>query len=130
MRLKVRRLWRASKHLLPLQFGHAQRTSYGGLELVRRSFQLIELKARIRQALGKHTRGDYGGTHLVLLVIGLLVVGARRLQHLRYLTDDSMFAWFCGLSRIPSNRTVVNWLKQFTQTVAARVNVPQQRTAL
>jgi hypothetical protein len=116
MRLKVRRLWRAIKRELPLQFGHEQLTSYGGLELVRRYFQLIGLKARIRRALGKHAGGDYGGSHLGLLVIGLLVVGARRLQHLRYLANDSLFARFCGLSRIPSDRTVVNWLKQFTQT--------------
>jgi len=26
-----------------------------------------------------------------------------------------LFARFCGLARIPSDRTVVNWLKQFTQ---------------
>jgi hypothetical protein len=116
MRLKVRRLWRAIKHELPIYFGHEQLTSYGGLELVRRYFQLIGLNARIRCVLGKHVRGDYGGSHLVLLVIGLLVVGARRLQHLRYLANDSLFARFCGLSRIPSDRTVVNWLKQFTQT--------------
>jgi hypothetical protein len=116
MRLKVRRLWRAIKRELPIQFGHEQLTSYGGLELLRRYFQLIGLNARIRRALGKHTRGDYGGSHLVLVVIGLLVVGARRLQHLRYLANDSLFARFCGLSRIPSDRTVVNWLKQFTQT--------------
>jgi hypothetical protein len=38
MRLKVRRLWRAIKRELPLQFGHEQLTSYGGLELVRRYF--------------------------------------------------------------------------------------------
>ena len=116
MRLKVRRLWRAIKRELPIQFGHEQLTSYGGLELVRGYFQLIGLNARIRRALGKHAGGDYGGSHLVLLVIGLLVVGARRLQHLRYLANDSLFARFCGLSRIPSDRTVVNWLKQFTQT--------------
>src|SRR6266851_4078148 len=116
MRLKVRRLWRAIKRELPIQFGHEQLTSYGGLELVRRYFQLIGLNARIRRALGKHAGGDYGCSHLVLLVIGLLVVGARRLQHLRYLANDSLFARFCGLSRIPSDRTVVNWLKQFTQT--------------
>src|ERR1700688_3862771 len=54
MRLKVRRLWRAIKQELPIQFGHEQLTSYGGLELVRRYFQLIELKARIRRALGEH----------------------------------------------------------------------------
>jgi len=116
MRLKVRRLWRAIKRELPIQFGHEQLTSYGGLELVRRYFQLIGLNARIRRALAKNAGGDYGGSHLVLLVIGLLVVGARRLQHLRYLASDSLFARFCGLSRIPSDRTVVNWLKQFTQT--------------
>jgi hypothetical protein len=116
MRLKVRRLWRAIKQELPIQFGHEQLTSYGGLELVRRYFHLIGLHARIRRALGKHAGGDYGGSHLVLLVIGLLVVGARRLQHLRYLASDSLFARFCGLARIPSDRTVVNWLKQYTQT--------------
>jgi hypothetical protein len=116
MRLKVRRLWRAIKRELPIQFGHEQLTSYGGLELVRRYFQLIGLNARIRRALGKYAGGDYGCGHLVLLVIGLLVVGARRLQHLRYLANDSLFARFCGLSRIPSDRTVVNWLMQFTQT--------------
>jgi hypothetical protein len=51
MRLKVGRLWRAIKQELPLQFGHEQLTSYGGLELVRGYFQLIELKARMRRAL-------------------------------------------------------------------------------
>jgi Transposase DDE domain group 1 len=116
MRLKVRRLWRAIKRELPIQFGDEQLSSHGGLELVRRYFQRIGLNARIRLTLGQHAGGDYGCTHLVLLVIGLLLVGARRLQHLRYLANDSLFARFCGLSRIPSDRTVVNWLKQFTQT--------------
>jgi len=125
MRLKVTRLWRAIKRELPIQFGHEQLTSYGGLELLRRYFQLIGLGARIRRALGEHAGGDYGSTHLVVLVIGLLVVGARRLGHLRYLADDSLFARLCGLNRIPSDRTVVNWLKQFTQTslrALARLN--------
>jgi hypothetical protein len=74
--------------------------------------------------LGKHAGGDYGGSHLVLLVIGLLVVGARRLQHIRHVADP-LFARLCGLARIPSDRTVVNWLKQFTQAslrALARVN--------
>jgi hypothetical protein len=78
MRLKVAGLWRAIKRELPIEFGHEQLTSYGGLELVRRYFRLLGLKARIRHELGEHeVGGDYGCTHLVLLVIGLLVVGAR-----------------------------------------------------
>ena len=116
MRLTVTRLWRAIKRELPIEFSSEQLTSYGGLELLRRYFQCIDLGSRIRRALTGQVGGDYGSTHLILLVIGLLVVGARRLGHLRYLAHDSLFARFCGLARIPSDRTVVNWLKQFTQS--------------
>ena len=116
MRLKVTRLWRVIKRELPIQFGHEQthflRRAGIGAPLL--STHWVE--GADSTALGKHAGGDYGATHLVLLVIGLLVVGARRLQHLRYLANDPLFARFCGLARIPSDRTVVNWLKQFTQT--------------
>ena len=125
MRLKVTRLWRVIKRELPIEFGNEQLTSYGGLELLCRYFQFLGLSARVRRALSEHCGGDYGASHLVLLVIGLLVVGARRLGHLRYLAHDSLFARLCGLTRIPSDRTVVNWLKQFTQTslrALARLN--------
>ncbi len=77
MRLKVTRLWRVIKRELPIEFGNEQLTSYGGLELLRRYFQFFGLGTRIRRALSGQFGGDYGTTHLVLLVIGLLVVGAR-----------------------------------------------------
>src|SRR5467141_3107582 len=126
MRLKVGRLRRWVKRDLPIEFGREQLTSYGGLELLRRYFQLIGLTQRLRRGFREHQLGgDYGCAHLVLLVIALLVVGARRLQHLRYVAADALFARLCGLARIPSDRTVVNWLKQFTQAslrALARVN--------
>jgi hypothetical protein len=43
------------------------------------------------------------------------VVGARRLKQLRYVAHDPLFARLCGLARIPADRTVVKWLKEFTQ---------------
>ena len=61
-------------------------------------------------------RGDYGGGRLALLVLALLYVGVRRLEHLRYVAGDPLIARFCGLARIPTARTVGNWLRQFTQT--------------
>src|SRR6266700_6934576 len=126
MRLTVARLRRVIKRDLAIEFGREQLTSYGGLEVLRRYFQLIGLNHRIRRGFREHQLcGDYSCTHLVLLVIALLVVGARRLQHLRYVASDPLFARLCGLARIPSNRTVVNWLKQFTQAslrALARVN--------
>jgi hypothetical protein len=117
MRLTVARLRRVSRRDFSIQFGREQLSSYGGLELLRRFFALIGLKTRIQRALAtQQLGGDYGASHLVLLVIGLLIVGARRLSHLRYVANDPLFARLCGLSRIPTDRTVVNWLKQFTQT--------------
>jgi Transposase DDE domain group 1 len=76
---------------------------------LRRFFALIDLKARIQRMLAaQQLGGDYGASHLILLVIGLLVVGERRLSHLRYVANDPLFARLCGLSRIPTDRTVVH----------------------
>jgi hypothetical protein len=117
MRLTVARLRRVIKQDFSIQFGREQLTSYGGLELLRRFVGLIGLQARIQYVFAaQQMDGDYSASNLVLLVIGLLVAGARRLAHLRYVAHDLPFARLCGLSRIPSDRTVVNWLKQFTQT--------------
>src|SRR5215469_632832 len=102
MRLKEERLRRVIKRDFSIQFGREKLSSYGGLELLRRFFALIDLKARARRVLAaQQLGGDYGASHLVLLVIGLLVVGARRLSHLRYVANDPLFARLCGLSRIP-----------------------------
>src|SRR5947208_6449811 len=62
---------------------------------------------------------DYGGGRLVLLVVALFYVGARRLEHLRYLAGDPLIARFCGVARFPTAHTVSNWLKQFTQATLA-----------
>ena len=79
MRLKITGLRRVVKRELGIEFGCEQLTSYGGLELVRRYFQSIGLNRRIRHGFREHNLGgDYGCVHLVVLVVGLLVVGARR----------------------------------------------------
>src|SRR5207245_3498690 len=51
--------------------------------------------------------------------LALFYVGARRLEHLRYVAGDPLIARFCGLARIPTARTVGNWLRQFTQSTLA-----------
>jgi Transposase DDE domain group 1 len=115
MRLTVSSLSRVYNRDLRIEFGAERLTSYGGLELLSRFFRSIQLRRRVRERLraAGMNSGDYGGAHLVLLVIGLFVVGARRMEHLRFLATDTLFRRFCCLSRIPSERTVVNWLKGF-----------------
>ena len=116
MRLRISSLRRIVKKNLSIEFVQQDLTSYGGLELVRRYFRLIDLNRRIRQSFNAYgLGGDYGCGRLLLLVITLFVVGARRLEHLRYVAHDPLVARLCGLARIPTERTVVHWLKQFTQ---------------
>ena len=116
MRLRIASLRRVVKGDLRIEFVPQDLTSYGGLELLRRYFRLLDLHGRLRKQFRAYgLGGDYGGARLVLLVIALFVVGARRLEHLRYLTPDPLVGRLCGLARLPSERTVVNWLKQFTQ---------------
>ena len=116
MHLKIASLRRVVKGNLRVEFVRQDLTSYGGLELVRRFFRLLDLHRRLRQTFSAYgLGGDYGCGRLVLLVVALFLVGARRLEHLRYVAHDPLFARLCGLARMPTDRTVVNWLKQFTQ---------------
>ncbi len=116
MRLRIASLRRVVKGDLRMEFVRQDLTSYGGLELVRRYFRLLHLHRRIRQAFAAYgLGGDYGCGRLVVLVVALFIVGARRLEHLRYVAHDPLFGRLCGLARIPSDRTVVHWLKRFTQ---------------
>jgi hypothetical protein len=128
MRLRIASLRRPVKADLPIEFVRQDLTSYGGLELLRRFFSRIGLCRRLSRAFDAvGLGGDYGGGRLVLLIVGLFAAGARRLEHLKYVCDDPLLARLCGLSRIPSSRTVVNWLKQFTQrTLTALVKVTRE----
>src|SRR6266436_1876061 len=110
MRLSVTSLRRTVKRPLHVEFGPQQLTSYSGLELLRRYLRRHDLPRRLRAACAA-TGGDYGGGRLALLY-----VGARRLEHLRYVAGDPLIARFCGLARIPTARTVGNWLRQFSQS--------------
>src|SRR5467141_3042642 len=118
MRLSVIALRRMIKGKLHVEFVRQELTSYSGLEVVRRYLRQRELPRRLRAACAT-TGGDYGGGRLALLVLALLYVGARRLEHLRYVAGDPLIARFCGLARLPTARTVGNWLRQFTQATLA-----------
>jgi MYXO-CTERM domain-containing protein len=106
------------KGKLHFEFGRQELTSYSGLELLRRYLRQVDLPQRLRVACAT-TGGDYGGGRLALLVLALLYVGARRLEHVRYVTGDPLIARFCGLARLATARTTGSWLRQFTHATLA-----------
>lgn len=118
MRLRIAALGHTVKRDLPVEFVSQNLTSFSGLELLRRYVRRLELPGRLRRAL-EGFGGDYGSARLSLLVMTLLYVGGRRLEHLQYVAGDPLLGRFCGLARLPTARTVVNWLKQFTQARVA-----------
>lgn len=114
MRLCADSLRQVVKRDLPTEFVSQQLTSYGGLELFRHYARRLALPGRLRRACAA-LGGDYSGAHLGLLVLALLYVGARHLEHLRYLAGDPLVRRFCALARVPTARSVGNWLRRFTQ---------------
>jgi hypothetical protein len=106
---------RARPRDIAITFSDEQISSHGGLELIRLYFDQIDLRAQVRTAMAKHgPQGDYGFVHMLLAVVGLLIVGGARVSHLVFLGVDPVFLRFCGLHRLPADRTVVAWLKAFT----------------
>lgn len=115
MRLRITGLRQIFKKELPIEFVEQNLTSFGGLELFDRYFRLIELHRRVREACRRtEVKSDYGCVSLVLVVIVMLLIGVRRLEQLKYFRDDPLVLRLCGLKRMPTRQTVVNWLKQFT----------------
>lgn len=115
MRLRIAGVRQIFKKDLPIEFAEQNLSSFGGLELFCRYFRQIELHRRVREACrAAEVKSDYGCVRLVLVVVGMLLVGARRLEQLKYFKEDPLYLRLCGLKRIPTRPTVVNWLKQFT----------------
>jgi hypothetical protein len=107
---------------LPLEFSDVALTSYAGLELFGRYLRRTRFNALVREVFrGNAGWGDYGVVAMVRLLVGLLVVGGRRLRHVAYVADDPVFRRFTGLQCLPTARTVSRWLKSFTMTTVGRL---------
>jgi hypothetical protein len=106
----------ACKSFFRLEFASQEITAFGGLELIRRYFRMIELHRRVQSVFARYgVGGDYRAIDMILVIVGLILVGGRRLDHLNYVCSDPMVKRFCGLLRLPRERSVSRWLKRFTQ---------------
>jgi hypothetical protein len=109
-----------------IEFGSQKLTSFSGLELLGRFLRGIELDRRIRRAFaGSSMAGDYPVVSMIRLVLTLLWIGGRRLSHVGFVQADPMVLRLACLRRLPHERTLSRWLKQFTSKtvgILARLN--------
>ena len=100
---------------LEMDFAAERLTSYGGLELMIRYLRKIGWSGQLRRRLGGWVSGDdYGTAGMWQAILGLLLVGGRRLRHLSFLRGDPLIQRFCALKDLPSDRSASRFLKSFT----------------
>ena len=122
MRYRKADLGTAVKSDLRVEFTESGLSSYAGLELLIRYLHSIRFNELIRRHFqGVSLGGDYGVVTMIRLLMGLVLVGGRRLRHVEFLRGDGLFERFCGLSRLPSERTISRWLKNFTLRSVGRL---------
>lgn len=82
----------------------------------------IDFTRLVRRAFaGGPTWGDFGVVAMVRVVIGLVVVGGRRLRHVAYVADDPVVQRFGGVRVMPTARTLSRWLTRFTMPTVRRL---------
>lgn len=105
------------KGQLPIVFTDESLTAHAGLALIARFLEGAGWTQRLREIFANRDFDcDYGSFRMALSVIGLLLVGGRRLVHLRELEADPVFLRFARLGRLPSVRTLSRWLKTVTSS--------------
>lgn len=84
MRLSRTDFHAACKSFFKIEFAYQDITAFGGLELVRRYFRLIQLGRKVRSVFARYDLGgDYRAIDMILVIVVLILVGGRRLDHLR-----------------------------------------------
>ncbi len=113
MRIGKRGFLARIKGNLHVESGDENLTSFAGLELLRRFCRGLKLAGLLREVERKLALGgDLRLPSLVMLLVGMLLIGARRLRQIRYLGTDALLLRFAGLSRAPSERTLSRSLKK------------------
>ena len=100
---------------LPFEFGDVRLTSYAGLELLGHYLRTRRFNQQVREAFADLPRwGDFGVVAMVRVLVGLVIVGGRRLRHVASVADDPVFQRFGTVRVVPTARTLSRWLRHFT----------------
>ncbi|NIM47696.1 MAG: IS1380 family transposase [Gemmatimonadales bacterium] len=108
---------------LPIVFTKQKLSAYGGLEVFRRFLDRSGFTERLRKVFSiRRFDGDYGSFRVTLALIGMLLLGGRRLRHLPLLERDPIFLRFARLQQLPCDRTVSRTLRETTGVIRERMS--------
>lgn len=105
-----------------VRFEEQSLTSFSGLVLFQRFFQVIRFKDRLRLCV-RHLRSmaSYRPESLLLLLVVHLLAGWRRLRDLDYYREDPLVLRVLGLRRLPNVSTLTRALRAMDHNVVTRL---------
>ena len=104
-------------HALPLlRFEDQQLTSFSGLVIFQKLFEVLCFKDKLRQCF-RHLKVTpiFGHSSIVLLLVVHFILGYRELRQVRYYQDDPMVRRLLGLTRLPDVATVSRHLSSIDE---------------
>lgn len=102
-----------------LRFEDQRLTSFAGVVVLQRFFQLIALKTRLRQCFRHVAKGKiYDPTAIFLQLIVHLVLGFRELRDVAHYRDDPLVQRLLGLRHLPNVATISRMLKAPTSVLS------------
>ncbi len=90
-------------------------SSFAGLEVFRDYLQLIDFMKYLRQTDAERTwLGDLRYSSLVMLLVANVLVGGRKVSHVKYLEGDPLVHRFVEMAKLPSARSISRSLSKMT----------------
>src|SRR5450755_3191034 len=111
-----------ARALPEIRFEDQHLTSFAGLIVMQPLLARLDLKRRL-QTCFRHLKGSpiFGHANIIMLLIVHLLLGYRRLQDLRYYSDDPLVQRVLGLKRLPNVSTVSRSLSDMDKKSVAGV---------
>ena len=102
---------------LGFAFDEPHLTHFGGMVLVQRFCQRLQLRRRLQRSVRlPHRRGDYRPTDLLLALLFAVIAGLRRLNKTDVLQYNGAFLSLLGLAQFPDQSTLRRSLQRLSPT--------------
>ena len=97
VRLKKAYLRHRISGQLTLRYEAGGLTSFAGLELIGRYIRCLDFRGTLRGVERVLPRSNFDSVRLAMLVLAMLMAGARRVRNVCYLTNDALVERLYGL---------------------------------
>jgi hypothetical protein len=100
---------------LRFSFDEPQLTHFGGLVLIQRFCQRLQLRRRLQRSVrAPHRHGDYRPADLLLALLFAVIAGLRRLNKTDILQYNGAFLSLLGLEQFPDQSTLRRFLQRLS----------------